>query len=67
MHDGVDQVKAWKDSEGTEGAAEHPAGEVQLPKGRVQVARAMALAGIVVGLSAVVEAGTLQTNTTTAP
>lgn len=66
MHDGVDQIKAWKDSEGPEGA-EHPAGEVRLPKNRGQVARAMALAGIVIGISAVAEAGTMHTGTTTGP
>ncbi len=67
MHDGVDQVKAWKDSEGTEDATANPAGEVTLPKNRGQVARAMALAGIVIGISAVAEAGTMATGPTTGP
>lgn len=65
MQDGVDQVKAWKNSEGSE--TENPAGEVRLPMSRGHVARAMALAGLVVGLSAISEAGTLQVGTTTGP
>lgn len=66
MRDGVDQAKAWENTEET--AADHPAGEVRLPKSRGQVARAMALAGIVLGISAVAEAGTLGAGgTTTGP
>lgn len=65
MHHGVDRAKASDNTEGT--AAANPAGEVALPKSRGQVARAMALAGIVLGLSAVAEAGTLATGTTTGP
>lgn len=47
---GDTQINAWKDVEarGTE-ATDHPAGEVTLPKSRVQAARANALAGYVVG------------------
>lgn len=67
MRDGADQIKAWKDTEGADGTTGHPAGEVHLPKSRGQVARAMALAGLVVGISAVAEAGTMQTGTTTGP
>lgn len=67
MYDGVDEVKAWKDSDAAEGT-EHPAGEVRLPKYRGQVVRAMALAGMVIGLSGVVaQAGIAITGTTSAP
>ncbi|MFL6120777.1 hypothetical protein [Actinophytocola sp.] len=71
MRDGADQIRAWKEAEGTEGAeratGEHPAGDVRLPMSRGHVARAMVLAGMVIGLSAVAEAGTFQVGTTTGP
>ena len=67
MRDGADQIRAWKEAEGSEGGAEHPAGDVRLPKSRGHVARAMVLAGMVIGLSAVAEAGTFQVGTTTGP
>lgn len=65
MRNGVDQVKAWKDAE-TSGDvdSEHPAGEVELPMRRGQVARAMVLAGLVVGLGAMAEFGPMATETT---
>jgi len=66
MRGEMDQVKAWKDAEGSEGVnAEHPAGEVELPMSRGQVARTMALAGLVVGMSAMSVAS--MHGTTTAP
>jgi hypothetical protein len=48
---GSSQINAWKDIEarGTDEAANHPAGEVKLPKSRLRIARANALAGYVVG------------------
>jgi hypothetical protein len=53
MHNGADQVQAWKDSQGTD--ADHPAGTVEPPMSRGHVARAMVLAGLVVGMGVVAE------------
>jgi hypothetical protein len=53
MHDGVDQTQAWKDTQGTD--TEHPAGDVRPPMSRGHVARAMVLAGMVVGMGVVAE------------
>ncbi|MFL6120776.1 hypothetical protein [Actinophytocola sp.] len=69
MREGTDQVRAWKDGtgDGADGNATgvHPAGDVRLPMSRGQVARTMVLAGLVVGLSAVSQLGTLETGTGT--
>jgi hypothetical protein len=50
MIDTTDQVSAWKDVEARAGGApEHPAGELTLPKVRIHLARANALAGYAIG------------------
>jgi hypothetical protein len=54
VKDSTVQVSAWKDVEARDSdAAEHPAGELTLPKARRQLARANALAGYVIGLAVV--------------
>lgn len=67
MHDGVEQVESWKNTGGTPDATENPAGEVRLPMRRGHVARTMALAGLVLGISAISEAGALVTGPTSGP
>jgi hypothetical protein len=57
MHNEVDQEQPWND-------AEHPAGDVRPPMSRGHVARAMVLAGLVVGLGVVAELAGPGTTTT---
>jgi hypothetical protein len=67
MQNGMDQVRAWKDSEAPRAAdADHPSGKVRVPLSRGHVARAMVLAGVVLGLGMVSEMGTA-VGTTTGP
>lgn len=54
MEESTEQVRAWKDVEARDSAAEHPAGEVTMPKRLRAVTRVAALAGYASALGVVV-------------
>jgi hypothetical protein len=57
VRDGADQIRVWKDAEAS-ADCEHPAGEIDLPVTKGQIARTMVLAGLAVGFSSLGVAGT---------
>jgi hypothetical protein len=69
MRDPAAQIDAWKNSDASKGeSSDNPAGEVRLPMSRGAVTRAMALAGLVVGIGMIADAANgMAVGTTTGP
>ena len=69
MRDRAGQIDAWKNSDASKGeSSDNPAGEVRLPMSRGAVTRAMALAGLVVGIGMIADATNgITVGTTTGP
>lgn len=69
MRDPAAQIDAWKNSDAPKSeGSDNPAGDVRLPMSRGAVARAMALAGLVVGIGMIADATNgVAVGTTTGP